>query len=393
MTDKRLMMVFGTRPEAIKMAPLILEFQESAGLEPIVVVTAQHRAMLDQVLGQFGITPDFDLDILRPGQSLAEVTTRALEALDLVMEQVRPDMVMVQGDTTTSFVGALAAFYHRTAVAHVEAGLRTGNQYSPYPEEINRRLTSQLTSLHLAPTPGARANLRHEAIPDDSIVVTGNTVIDALLSIVGRHLPYGDPALDDLDDDPRRVVLATAHRRESWGAGLVAIGRALADIAKAEPDVLIVFPIHRNPVVRKAILPAFEGIENVRVVEPLAYGGFARLMERASILVTDSGGIQEEGPSLGKPVLVMRETTERPEAVEAGTVRLVGTNQHLITKSVLELLRDPEAYEVMANAVNPYGDGQATRRTTAAVRHFFGAGPRADDFGGVCFARARSCSD
>lgn len=382
MTDKRVMMVFGTRPEAIKMAPLVLEFQESAGLEPIVVVTAQHRAMLDQVLGQFGITPEFDLDLLRPRQSLAKVTARALQGLDRVIEQVRPDMVMVQGDTTTSFVGALAGFYHRIAVAHVEAGLRTGNAFSPYPEEINRRLTSQLTALHLAPTPGARANLMREGVPSDSIVVTGNTVIDALLSTVGRRFAYGDPALADLDEDPRRVVLATAHRRESWGEGLAAIGRALASVAAEEPDVLIVFPMHRNPVVRKAILPAFEGMDNIRVVEPLAYGGFARLMERASILVTDSGGIQEEGPSLGKPVLVTRETTERPEAVEAGTVKLVGTNQNLITKSVLELLRDPDAYEVMANAVNPYGDGQATRRTTAAVRHFFGDGPRPDEFGG-----------
>jgi|SRR5579872_3388210 len=382
MTDKRLMMVFGTRPEAIKMAPLVLEFKNSSGFEPIVVVTAQHRAMLDQVMTQFGITPDFDLDILQPSQSLAKVTTRALQALDGVMEQVRPDMVMVQGDTTTSFVGALSAYYHRTAVAHVEAGLRTGNAFSPYPEEVNRRLTTQLAALHLAPTPLARANLMLEGISCESIVVTGNTVIDALLSTVGRGFGYGDPALADLDADPRRVVLATAHRRESWGEGLAAIGRALAAVATAEPDVLIVFPIHRNPVVRKAILPAFEGIDNIRVVEPLAYGGFARLMNRASILVTDSGGIQEEGPSLGKPVLVTRETTERPEAVEAGTVRLVGTNQYLITKSVLELLRDPDAYEVMANAVNPYGDGQATRRTMAAVRHFFGDGPRPDDFDG-----------
>lgn len=382
MTDRTLMMVFGTRPEAIKMAPLISAFRGTPEFEPVVVATAQHRAMLDQVLGQFEITPDFDLDILRPRQSLAKVTTRSLQALDRVIGEVQPDLVMVQGDTTTSFVGALAAFYHRIPVAHVEAGLRTGNAFSPYPEEINRRLTSQLTALHLAPTPGARANLMCEGAPAESIVVTGNTVIDALLATVGRHFAYGDPALEDLDEDPRRVVLATAHRRESWGEGLSAIGRALASVALAEPDVLIVFPIHRNPVVRQAILPAFEGIDNIRVVEPLAYGGFARLMNRASILVTDSGGIQEEGPSLGKPVLVMRDTTERPEAVEAGTVKLVGTNQHLITKSVLELLRDSDAYEVMANAVNPYGDGQATRRTIAAVRHFFGTGVPPDEFGG-----------
>jgi UDP-N-acetylglucosamine 2-epimerase (non-hydrolysing) len=382
MTDKRIMMVFGTRPEAIKMAPVVRALKESEGLDPLVVVTAQHRAMLDQVLELFEITPDFDLDILRPHQTLSEVTTRALGALDRVMEEVRPDLVMVQGDTTTSFVGALAAYYHRTAVAHVEAGLRTGNEMSPYPEEINRRLTTQLAALHLAPTPLARANLMGEGVRSDSIVVTGNTVIDALLSTLDRRPAYGDPALADLDDDPRRVVLATAHRRESWGGGLAAIGRALAEVARAEPDVLIIFPIHRNPIVRQAILPTVEGIDNIRVIEPLAYGGFTRLMQRACILVTDSGGIQEEGPSLGKPILVTRETTERTESVKAGAVKLVGTNQTLITKSLLELLRHPNVYEAMANAANPYGDGQASRRTAAAVNYFFGKGPRPDEFGG-----------
>jgi len=376
------MLVFGTRPEAIKMAPIVLGLRETPGLEPVVAVTAQHREMLDQVLELFEITPDYDLDILQARQSLTEVTTRALLALDPVVAEVAPDMVVVQGDTTTTFVGALTAFYHQIPVAHVEAGLRTGDPYSPYPEEINRRLTTQLTALHLAPTPKARQNLLADGVRPDSVVVTGNTVIDALLSTVDRRVAFGDPALEELDADPRRVVLVTAHRRESWGEGMTAIANALADIAAAEPEVLIVFPIHRNPVVREAILPAIEGFENVRVVEPLAYGSFARLMQRASLLLTDSGGIQEEGPSLGKPVLVMRDTTERPEAVEAGTVRLVGTSRTRIAKSALELLRDPGAHAAMANAVNPYGDGQATRRTISAIRHFFGEGDRPDEFTG-----------
>ena len=377
---RKVMVVFGTRPEAVKMAPIVLGLHEADGLEPIVVVTAQHREMLDQVNDLFGITPDFDLAIIRDRQSLTDVTTRALRSLEPVMEQVEPDMVLVQGDTTTTFVGALSAFYHQVPVGHVEAGLRTGNAYSPYPEEINRRLTTQLSALHLTPTFGSRQNLIADGVRPDSIVVTGNTVIDALLSTVARSVGYGDPALEDLDSDPRRVVVVTAHRRESWGDGMTAIGGALADIAQAEPDVLIVFPIHRNPVVREAIMPAVKGLANVRVVEPLPYGGFARLMKRATLLVTDSGGVQEEGPSLGKPVLVMRDTTERPEAVEAGAVRLVGTERVRITKSTLELLRDQDAYSRMANAINPYGDGHATRRTIAAIRHFFGEGDRPDDF-------------
>jgi UDP-N-acetylglucosamine 2-epimerase (non-hydrolysing) len=306
------------------------------------------------------------------------VTLRALEGLSPAVEQDKPDAVIVQGDTTTTFAGALAGFYHRVPVVHVEAGLRTGDPLSPYPEEINRRLTTQLTSLHLAPTSTAKRNLLTENVDESRVVVTGNTVIDALLWTVDQ--PPGDDEVDDLPD--ARIVLVTAHRRESWGPPMEAVGRALAEIARTEPDVVIVFPIHRNPLVREAIGPAVEGLPNVRLMEPVPYAPFARLMKRAHIILTDSGGIQEEGPSLGKPVLVMRDTTERPEALAAGTVRLVGTEEHAITGAVRTLLHDERAYDAMANAVNPYGDGEAARRTVEALLHFFGEGPAPDQFAG-----------
>lgn len=379
---KRVMVVMGTRPEAIKLAPLVLALRESDLFEPLVAATAQHREMLDQVLALFEITPDADLDIIRERQTLTGVTVRALEGMSPLIEEQRPDAVVVQGDTTTTFCGALAAFYHQVPVVHVEAGLRTGNPYSPFPEEINRRLTTQLTSLHLAPTASSRDNLLREGTDPSTIVVTGNTVIDALLWTVSRRVAYGDPAVEDLDDDPRKVLLVTAHRRESWGEGMVSIGRALARIARDKPDLLVVFPIHKNPVVREAIIPAVEGLDNVRIVEPVAYGGFARLMERSHLILTDSGGIQEEGPSLGKPVLVMRDTTERPEAVSAGTARLVGTDEETLVAAVTELLQDPDAYGRMANAVNPYGDGKACDRTVAAIGALIAGGQRLPDFAG-----------
>ena len=378
---RKVMVVMGTRPEAIKLAPVVLELERSPHFEPVVVLTAQHREMLDQVLELFEIEAAHDLNILRERQTLTDVTVRALEGLSPVMAQEAPDAVIVQGDTTTTFIGALAAFYQRVPVIHVEAGLRTGDPYSPYPEEINRRLTTQLATLHLAPTATSRNNLLAEQVPDDTILVTGNTVIDALLWTVDRRVEYGDPALKALDDDPRRVLLVTAHRRESWGEPMAAIGRALASLAASEPDLLIVFPIHRNPVVRDAILPAVDGLNNVIVTEPLAYGGFARLMERADVVLTDSGGVQEEAPSLGKPVLVMRDTTERPEAMEAGTAKLVGTDQAAIEAAVRTLLHDPVAYDAMANAVNPYGDGRAAERTVAALAHRFGYGPWPQQYG------------
>jgi UDP-N-acetylglucosamine 2-epimerase (non-hydrolysing) len=377
---RRIMVVYGTRPEAVKLAPLIQALAQSPVFTPLVTVTAQHRSMLDQVNEVFGIKPEFDLDIHRPGQTLAAITTRALHGVQAVLAEQRPDAVVVQGDTTTVFSAALAAFYEQIPVVHLEAGLRTGNPYSPYPEEINRRLATRLTALHLAPTATSKSNLLAENVDAAKIVVTGNTVIDALLWAVERQSDYGEPALAGLDERAGPVLLVTAHRRESWGAPMRTVGRALARIAAAHADLRIVFPIHRNPAVRDAILPAIRDWPNVTVTEPLPYGGFARLMNRASVILTDSGGIQEEGPSLGKPVLVMRDTTERPEAVHAGTVRLVGTDEDLIVETVGRLLTDPAAYTAMANAVNPYGDGRAAQRAVAALAHYFRLGPAPDEF-------------
>lgn len=381
-TRRRIACVFGTRPEAIKMAPVVLALEESEHFQPVVIVTAQHREMLDQVLDLFGIVPDYDLNILRPGQTLTRVTTSALAALDPVLCQVAPDLVLVQGDTTTVFVGALAAFYHQIPVGHIEAGLRTGDPYSPFPEEINRRLTTQLTALHLAPTPSAAGNLVAEGVPREQIMTTGNTVIDAL------HLTLRDlssPCVDrwcTVHADPRRLLLVTAHRRESWGEPMRRIGLALAELARRRHDLLIVFPIHRNPLVREAIEPAVRGFDNVLLDEPLAYGQFCALMNRADIVLTDSGGVQEEAPALGKPVLVMRDTTERPEAVMAGTVQLVGTEQDIIVQAVERLLDNPDAYTEMANAVNPYGDGHASERVVGAIGNFLDGRPRPEEFSG-----------
>jgi UDP-N-acetylglucosamine 2-epimerase (non-hydrolysing) len=377
---KKVMLVFGTRPEAVKMAPLIGALRKSLKLQAVSVTTAQHRAMLDQVTHLFGIEPDFDLQVMQERQDLASVTARALERLTPVIAEVQPSMVVVQGDTTTSFVGALASFYCRVPVAHVEAGLRTFDRYSPFPEEVNRRLTTQLTSLHLAPTATSRANLLAEGVSRDAVVVTGNTVIDALLQTVNREIEIKDPAIKALQQDPRDVLLVTAHRRESWGKQMSEVGRALRSIARQEPQLLIVLPLHRNPIVRESLVPQLSGLENVLLVESQPYATFAWLMARAKILLTDSGGVQEEGPSLGKPVLVMRDTTERPEAVDAGTVRLIGTVGKRIVSEVQRLLHEPSAYSRMANAVNPYGDGVAAERSVAAIASFLGLGPPATEF-------------
>ena len=374
------MVVFGTRPEAIKLAPVVRALERSESYDCRVVVTAQHRSMLDQVLDLFGITPEIDLNVIEPRQTLARLTVNALTGLSPVVEGVAPDALIVQGDTTTTFVAALAGFYHRVPIVHLEAGLRTDDRYSPYPEEVNRRLTTRLAALHLAPTPQARRNLEAEAVASESIVVTGNTVIDALQWAVARRAPYGDPGLDELDEHHRPVLLVTAHRRESWGPPMAGIGRALATLARREPELVIVLPVHRNPVVREALLPPLMGLDNVRVVEPLPYGGFARLMARSHLILTDSGGVQEEGPSLGKPVLVMRDTTERPEAVSAGTARLVGTDTDVVVAAVERLLHDGASYRAMATAVNPYGDGRATDRTMAALDHVLAGATRPMDF-------------
>jgi len=377
---RRIMVIYGTRPEAVKVAPLIQALDRSPLFTPVVAVTAQHRSMLDQVNEVFGITPEFDLDIHQPGQTLTSITTRALAGVQQLLAEQRPDAMVVQGDTTTVFAAALAAFYERIPVVHLEAGLRTDDPYSPYPEEINRRLATQLATLHLAPTATSKANLLAENVDPATVVVTGNTVIDALLWASSRDQGYGHPALAGLDDSTAPVLLVTAHRRESWGRPMRAVGRALARIATAHPELRVVFPVHANPLVREAVLPAIEHLPNVTVTEPLPYGGFARLLKRATLILTDSGGVQEEGPSLGKPVLVLRDTTERPEAVRAGTVRLVGTDEDLIVKSTSQLLTDRAAYAAMAGAVNPYGDGRAAQRCVAALAWHFGLGPAAEEF-------------
>ena len=375
------MVVFGTRPEAIKLAPIVARLRRSKDFRPIVAVTAQHREMLDQVLDLFSIRPDHDLDIIEARQTLTGLTLRAVAGVSRLVEEERPDAVIVQGDTTTTFAGALAAFYHKVPVVHVEAGLRTGEPYLPFPEELNRRLTAQLAALHLPPTPTARENLLAEGIPRDRIVVTGNTGIDALLW-ASRHAPRStDPVIRRLGRDRRRMLLVTAHRRESWGEGMQAIGEALMEIAAARPDLIVVAPLHRNPIVRETLAPLLEPLDNVVLLEPLPYGDFVRLMVRSDVILTDSGGIQEEGPSLGKPVLVMRDVTERPEAVAAGTARLVGTSKRAIVAEVSRLLDDITAYAAMAAAMNPYGDGQAAHRTVAAIAHYFGLGPQPDEFG------------
>lgn len=381
MTVRKILVIYGTRPEAIKMAPVVKALENSPHLEPIVAVTGQHREMLDQVNALFNIVPQHDLDIIQPRQQLHEITMRALGGLTDAIRAERPDAVVVQGDTTTSFVAGLAAFYEKVPVIHVEAGLRTNDRYNPFPEEINRRLTSQLTSVHLAPTPTSKSNLVAEGISPDRIFVTGNTVIDALLEVVGRQLPRENAALEALDEVPgRRAVLITSHRRESWGEPMARTSRAIARLAKGFPDVLFVLPAHLNPTVREVLLPPIQGFDNVVVTEPLSYGDFALAMNASSILLTDSGGVQEEAPSLGKPVLVLRDTTERPEAVDAGTVRLVGTDEDLIVDSVSTLLTDDHAYAEMSRAVNPYGDGLAAGRVIGAIEHFFGVGDRPTDF-------------
>jgi UDP-N-acetylglucosamine 2-epimerase (non-hydrolysing) len=377
-----IMPIFGTRPEAIKMAPIVSALQESPHLRCIVTVTGQHREMLDQVNELFGIVPDHDLNILQQGQSLSAIMTRTIDGLETLFAQSRPDAVVVQGDTTTSTAAAIAAFYHGIPVVHVEAGLRSGDLLSPFPEEANRKMTSQITRLHLAPTFTSKENLLREGISPQDIVVTGNTVIDALLATVDKQLPFTDSKLEELAASGRRILLVTTHRRENQGESMRGVGRALARIADAEPDLVIVLPAHKNPVVREAVLPALAGKANVLVTEPLAYGEFTRLLSVAHVVLTDSGGVQEEAPSLGKPVLVMRENTERPEAVDSGTVLLIGTDEERIVAEVTRLLHNPGHFAAMANAVNPYGDGKAAARTVAAIEELVGVGSRISEFTG-----------
>ena len=348
---------------------------------PIVVVTGQHREMLDQVHDFFGIVPDDDLDIHSPGQTLTQITNRSLQGVGRAIEAHRPDAVVVQGDTTSAFAAALAAFYHEIPVLHVEAGLRTGDISSPFPEEANRRLISQVTALHLCPTTSSRDNLLRESTDPQIVRVTGNTVIDALLVAVDRRVPPPDEDLAAaLADTSRRVVLVTAHRRESWGEPMRAIGRAVARLAGQHPEVLFVLPVHRNPKVREDLLPQIEGHGNVIWCDPLEYGAFCALINRSDVVLTDSGGVQEEAPALSKPVLVMRDNTERPEAVAFGVAELVGTDEDRIVERVSTLLTDETAYAAMAQAANPYGDGHACKRILAATAALFGRGVPLPEF-------------
>jgi len=374
----KVLVVYGTRPEAIKVAPVVGAMQASAHLVPVVAVTGQHRGMLDQVNALFGIHPKHDLDIIRPRQTLEQITTSALEGVSAILDEEHPDAILVQGDTTTCFAAALAAFYRKIPLVHLEAGLRTGDPYNPFPEELNRRLTTQLAAVHLAPTPTSKANLLAEGVMPSNVFVTGNTVIDALLDVVARDLPTDSSDLGRIG--PRPFVLVTSHRRESWGEPMASTARALARLARAFPDVALVLPAHLNPAVREVLLPPLVGLENVIVTDPLAYGDFAKAMATCTLVLTDSGGVQEEAPSLGKPVLVLRETTERPEAVAAGTVRLVGTDEDVIVTEVSRLLRNPVEYDAMARSVNPYGDGLASGRVVQAIENYFGLGPKPNDF-------------
>jgi UDP-N-acetylglucosamine 2-epimerase (non-hydrolysing) len=368
----KVLTVFGTRPEAIKMAPLVRALAAHPAVESKVCVTAQHRQMLDQVLALFEIVPDYDLDIMRPGQNLSSITTTILERVSAVYAEFKPDYVLVHGDTSTTFAAALAAYYHQIPVGHVEAGLRTGNMYSPWPEEGNRRLTGALARLHFAPTEASRENLLNENVSDALITVTGNTVIDALLTVRDRlqqspELNQAQAARFGFLRDGSRTVLITGHRRENFGDGFERICSALKLLAEKYPEVDFVYPVHLNPNVQQPVNRLLSGLFNVHLIEPLDYLPFVFLMTRASVILTDSGGIQEEAPSLGKPVLVMRDTTERPEAVSAGTVRLVGTDVERITTQVSLLLDDEQAYREMSVAHNPYGDGFASARIVEAI--------------------------
>ena len=370
MAEIRVLSVFGTRPEAIKMSPLALELARREHIDPQVCVTAQHREMLDGVLSVFGVAPDYDLDIMRPGQTLADITSRVLSGLGGVFESARPDLVLVHGDTTTTFAAALAAFYAKIPCGHVEAGLRTFDRWSPYPEEMNRRLAGQLCTLHFAPTARNAENLRREGV-EGGVFVTGNTVIDAL-AYTARGEGFSSPQLRALDFSGRRVIALTCHRRENYGRPMENIFAAVREIAERHPEVLIVYPVHLSPAVRECAARLLGGVANIALIEPLDAVDMHRLIARSYLVMTDSGGIQEEAPALGKPVLVLRRETERPEAVEAGTVALAGTETADIVRLAETLLADGAAYARMAHAVNPYGDGHACRRIADAIEYSFG---------------------
>ena len=367
----RVMTIFGTRPEAIKMAPLALELSRRPQIDALCCVTAQHRQMLDSVLDIFRLVPDFDLNIMEPRQTLSTITSKCLLGMEEVLEQARPDLVLVHGDTSTTFAGALAAFYHRVPVGHVEAGLRTYDKYSPYPEEMNRRMVSAIADLHFCPTPSNRDNLAREGI-EQGVFLTGNTVIDALQTTVVKDFHFSEGVLNDLDYVNRKVILVTCHRRENYGTPMAHIMTALRRVADAFPDVELVYPVHLSPVVQEAAHQYLDGHPRIHLIAPLAVDEMHNLMARCHLVMTDSGGLQEEAPALGKPVLVLRRETERPEAVAAGTVQLAGTEEEPIFQMASRLLTDPSAYAAMAHAANPYGDGRACGRIADAIEYRFG---------------------
>ena len=365
----KVMTVFGTRPEAIKMAPVVKALEKRDDVDSLVVVTAQHREMLDQVVKLFDIVPDYDLDLMKHGQTLATLTTGVLTGIDEILIKEKPNLILVQGDTTTTFASALTAFYHKIPIGHIEAGLRTGQKYSPWPEEINRKLTSGLADLHFAPTEVSRSNLLREGVDPENIFVTGNTVIDALLSTVKPEYQFGDIDLNWIleANKDKRMILMTTHRRENWGEPMRQIYQALETVLREFPDTYVIFPMHKNPTVRKVVTEVLGGNEKVYLIEPLDYEPFVNLMAKAYLILSDSGGIQEEAPSLGKPVLVVRDTTERPEAVDSGTVLLVGTQYNKVVESIQQLLTDQDAYGKMSQATNPYGDGRSSARITQII--------------------------
>ena len=379
MEKLRIMSVFGTRPEAIKMAPLVKELASREEIASICCVTAQHREMLDSVLEVFGLKPDWDLDIMTPRQTLSTITSKCLTGMDEAIEKLKPDMILVHGDTSTTFAGALSAFYHQVPVGHVEAGLRTYDKYSPYPEEMNRKLVTAIADLYFCPTENNRENLRKEAVTE-GVFVTGNTVIDALKTTVREDYVFETEELNALPYDSKKIILVTCHRRENYGQPMEHIMSALAHIARTHAGVELVYPVHLSPVVQECAKKHLSGIENVHLIAPLAADEMHNLMARCYLVLTDSGGLQEEAPALGKPVLVMRRETERPEAVTAGTVKLAGVEYDDIVRMAGELIDDPAAYAAMAHAVNPYGDGNACCRITDAILWKFGRGEKPEDF-------------
>lgn len=374
------MTVFGTRPEAIKMAPVVQALEADPRFDVKVAVTAQHREMLDQALEIFRITPDYDLNLMRHGQTLGDLVTGVLSGLTPILEADRPDVMLVHGDTITTFAAALTAFFCKIPVAHVEAGLRTDDRYDPFPEEMNRRLAGVLATLHFAPTQWAKRNLLAENVAADSIYVTGNTAIDALLGALQEGYRFQDPRLQEAVDSGRRLILVTTHRRENWGEPLRRIYHAVRKIVELHPDVAVVFPVHKNPLVRELAFDLLGSHERILLVEPVGYQDMIHVIQAATLVLTDSGGLQEEAPSLGKPVLVLRETTERPEGIAAGTSLKVGTDPARIVGEATRLLGDASAYAAMAQAVNPYGDGQAARRIVGALLHWRGLAARPADY-------------